>query len=934
MPLTLVTGRPNAGKSGFLYERILAAADAGSDSVLVLPSVPDAHRAAHEFALREVAGVRTAVLDQWIAGLWALHGDGTRIVTSAVRTVLVREACAGEPFRALASSAATPGFVDMVAQVAENLADPMRVQPRSPEERELAAALERYFALLEREGLVELSRAALLLSESALPLTGTVALNRFSSFSPAQEAFVLGLAATADVLVSLPWEEGHPATDGLTPLVRRMAERGAHEHVRADEPAGELQLLEERLFCGTSEPPIEPTGAVTLAEAASIEVESAHAVDLALRAIDEGVDADRIVIAFRDPRSRTSLVSVAARRAGVEIDVDVAVPMPQPPMGSALMALLDAVSGFDASRERLAAYLHTPYSGLPSTELERLDARWRRRRTPAERVLAEAASASGNRAISLARSACRGPLTAERVKIWKSLLDVMILSSRRDPDPERDAWDAAVHREALRTLSSLADCVGRGVGLTDVLAALRRTRVTRGGSERPGAVLLTEAHRVASRRFDIVIVGGLTANEFSPEAARSVRRRLLERLGVEPHIDEQGAERLLFYSVATRPRKRLHLLRQTNDGAGQPVAASTFWNDVGDLYRAAADPSAQGEPPDVPCTVVGLPAALRNGIADRQGCRAERVAQIAFGGERCARRGTVRSAAVTQALADREEFGVRELETYSRCPYLWFFEHELRPRVLDGAFEPRHAGTLAHVALARFYERWSSAETPRRVTPEGLSEALDVVAGVLDEVLAEWPSPEDLAEQLVVDRVRRWVMDAVRDDALLLPAYTPLAHEFAFGRAEGRPFEFGGVLLRGRVDRVDVCEEGAVVTDYKSSAQVHGHASFATNHTIQLPAYLAAVTHHLGVSGDGAVFRSLGKRVARGFWRADRVSFDACGAKADAVTAQAVEEILADAAERVAMAAAGIRAGEISPRREACAQALRCPARSACEASA
>lgn len=931
MPLVLVTGRPNTGKTGRLYESLSVAAAADSDPVLALPSTPDARRASDEFALRGITGVRTCVLDQWVADLWALHGDGSRIVADAVRAVLVREACAGERFRSLARSAATPGFMRMIAKVAARVPDPQRTQPRSSEEHELMAVLYRYVRLLRREGLIELSRASLSLAEAPPPIKGPVALNRFTDLSPVQEAFVLGLASVADVLVTLPWEDGNPATDALTPLVRRMASVGAHEHVRPGEPAGELRRLEAGLFRATR--PMKPTGAVTFVEVGDIGLESARAVDLAARAIGEGVPPDRVVIAFRDAAARVPLVMAAARQAGIELDADVAVRLSELPMGRSLLALLDVVTGHDGSRERLAAFLHTPYSGLTPTQVERLDAGWRRRRTAGERLLAEAVSAGGNRAISLARVASSMSLTAENARNWKSLLDEMLVSSFLRQDGSVDErWDTAVHREALRTVSILADGLGRGVATSEVHEALRHTTVTRGGPEREGAVLLTEAHRVRSRRFDVVVLGGLTAAEFSPEAARSVRRGLLARLGVSAGADEREAERLLFYSIATRPRTRLHLLRHTSDWTGRPVAASPFWSDVLDLYRDAGDPDHEGRPAGVPFVTVDSAAVRSDGIAYTPGRHEARTAERA--GARFRARGAASSTAVSRALAEREEFGVRELETYSRCPYRWFFEYELRPRALDASFEPRHAGSLAHAALARFYARWSPPDAPRRVTCETLREAVAVAEEVLDEALAEWPVALDLSEQLAADRVRRWVTDVIRDDTSVLPGYLPIAHEFAFGRSEGRPFLFGGVPVRGRVDRIDALGKSLVVTDYKSSADIHGHGSFATRQTIQLPVYLAAVAQHLGGSGDGAVFRSLGARSIRGFWRADRVPLNDRAPAVDGVDAVEVERIVNEAAGRVAAAATAIRSGDIAPRRTACVGAERCVARSACEAHA
>jgi hypothetical protein len=124
MTLTLVTGRPNAGKSGLLYGPILEAA-ADASPIVLLPTRPDARRAADEFIVRGVAGIRSMVLDEWIAELWSLHGDGRRLIQSGVREALMLRACTETPLAAIASSAGRAGFVRALCSVAQRLSADM-----------------------------------------------------------------------------------------------------------------------------------------------------------------------------------------------------------------------------------------------------------------------------------------------------------------------------------------------------------------------------------------------------------------------------------------------------------------------------------------------------------------------------------------------------------------------------------------------------------------------------------------------------------------------------------------------------------------------------------------------------------------------------------------------------------------------------------------
>lgn len=929
MSLTLFTGRPNAGKTGRLYRPIIDAAARAGSPVVLLPSTPDARRTAREFSGRGISGVRTAVLDRWIAELWALHGDGRRIVDPVAREALLMRACADQRLRALARSAESPGFVRLLSSLAERVHAVDEASARSPEEREIVAVLLRYGKLLARDGLVELATASLLLGSAPPRPEGPVAINRFTDLSPAQEAFACGLAEVADVGVALPWEEDHPATEVLTPLVKRLAVRGRHEHVGSPDPEGELARLEHALY--RPREPHTPTGAVALGEVAGRDLEVVLAVDIAAGHIERGVPAGHIAIVFREAGSRVALVEAAAMQAGVDVQTDVALQLADTPMGKALLALLDAACGREPSRERLLAYLASPYSGVDAAEVERADAAWRRTRAAGTRILADAGRMPGcGHAVRLARALSGEPLTARNANKWKSLMDMLLASAdaRRGMSHAPGAWDCAVQRAAVGTLTALVESIGEEVGAAEVRTALARAPVSSGGSEREDAVVFTEAHRVRGRRFDVVILGGLTAGEFSPERPRPLAAELLDGLGLPSGSDERAAERLLFYTVATRPRTALHLLRQSTDANGEAVRPSAFWEEVLDLYRVPDGDDPERHPEGLPLEIRPLTVLGSDSVAYTPGRRAERAA-----GPRRPwrpRRGALLSRTARAALEGLDEFSVSELEAYATCPYRWFFDRAVRPREIDAAFEAREAGSLAHGVLAAFYERWSTPEAPRRVTPENLPEARVVLGEALDEAVGGGPRAIGLAEELTVDKVRRWVADAIADDALLLPGYAPLACEFAFGRAEERPFEFGGVALRGRIDRIDGRGDGLVVTDYKSAGVVPGHGSFESHGIMQLPVYLAAASALLDGEPDGAIFRSLSSRTARGFWRADRLSLFECGSRTDAVGADEVSVILRQAADRVVAAAEGIRAGDMAPVQGGCSACASCSARAVC----
>ena len=84
MTLRLLTGAPNAGKTGRLYEAIRDLTARGGRAILLLPSAPDVVRARAELAVGATIGVQVEQFDRFGDAEWAHHGDGRRIAGSSL----------------------------------------------------------------------------------------------------------------------------------------------------------------------------------------------------------------------------------------------------------------------------------------------------------------------------------------------------------------------------------------------------------------------------------------------------------------------------------------------------------------------------------------------------------------------------------------------------------------------------------------------------------------------------------------------------------------------------------------------------------------------------------------------------------------------------------------------------------------------------------
>ncbi len=913
MALTLVVGRANAGKSGVLHRKLERAARTGRP-VLLLPARPEVARAEEEFAGKGVLGVYVGTFDDWIRRVWAIYGDGRRPVTASQRLVFASEAIGGDGADSLGPSGQTAGFARLVADVARRT--PRPVDASTATARSLGRVVQRYLNILADNGYIESYQMCEALS-GILPVDiGPVCVNRFTDFAPWQLDLLVELSSRHDVTVALTWEDGLPATEALTPVVQRLsAVPGCSVEIVSGGSWTAPAL--DRIVGGLygAETAIDPADTLEFALATGAEAEATLAAEIVAKAIASGVRPGDIAVTFRDVASRANLLSTAFASRGVPAELDISTTLGQTSLGAALLALLSAVGGDPAfAREQLLAYVLGPYSGVSPEDASEADRRWRRRRMSGPELISDALRSmpSAACAIGCARDLWRRPLEQDASRKWKELLGELLASAsaRRGLGGLAGHLDAAAHRAALGVIGELADLPeGCRPGASEVIAALRDARVSLARPERPDAVTVTEVHRLRARRFDMVVVGGLTASEFSSERREPLAASLLTEMGQPSGSDERLSERMLFYTVVSRARRKLVLLRQDAKENGDAVRPSVFWEEVFDLLQGVDDGSGETSGPvihraasaDVARTA---PSFTPGRVEERVRARS---ASVSMRG-----RGELHDPAALAAMSERDEFSVSELEAYLKCPYRWFFERVVRPKTLDREVDALERGSRAHEILARFYGAWREAGHTR-VTPEGLGEALRLLDEVAEAVHQEaHVTAIGLAEELSVARATEWARRIVEDDAVFLEGYAPFAHELRFGRRHDKPVEFAGVAFRGAIDRVERGPAGVLVIDYKSS-EAKGRGSFVGSGLLQATVYAAIAGDITGLPVVGGVYRSMSTLKTRGFYRDGALELGSRGSTKDAVDGQAFEDELKRAAEAVQAAVQGIRSGHISP---------------------
>ncbi len=263
------------------------------------------------------------------------------------------------------------------------------------------------------------------------------------------------------------------------------------------------------------------------------------------------------------------------------------------------------------------------------------------------------------------------------------------------------------------------------------------------------------------------------------------------------------------------------------------------------------------------------------------------------------------------------------------CPARWFIERMLRPNSPEPDPEPLTRGGLAHAALRDTLEGLRERTGSARVTPARLGLARELLRQALERHAHEFPLSAR-AERVPSARRRleadleRYLAHAAGDGAEGVPL-EPKWLELGFGFEDeegGLPALDlgGGVMLRGRIDRIDVTPAGdAVVYDYKG-ARVTPGARWIEDGKIQLALYMLAAQRLLGVRVIGGLYQPLGgvDLRARGVLDAAAGVAVEC-VRTDLLDAAEIDALVREALALARAAAAQAVAGEIEARPLTCA---------------
>jgi len=954
MPITLITGPANAGKAELVMDAVRRHLAHGEEPLLVVPTRADA-----DHYLRELAGdgasmgVRVERFAGLIGEAVSCAGIGEPLLAGLARERVLEALCmrAGLP--------ATPGFVAALAEVLVEL-QVRRVTPAAlgqalsswagadgtgASRAELGALFAAYCETLERLGRLDSEQRAVraldaLRRRPALWGATPVLLYGFDDLTRLQLDAVetLGRVVGAEVTVSLAYEPGRTAFAGraasfhaLAPLAVEHRELQARAEYYAPHARVALSHLERSLFepLELQAARVEAGRTVSLLEGGGERAELELVASEIAKLLSGGTAPEEIAVLLRSPGIALDLLEEVFSAAAIPFGLQRRRPFGDTAIGGALLGLLRCVPAADGSQQGelrdLLAWLRAPglleqpaladalevsarRRGAASAEQAR--ALWQQRHWPLE-TIDRLLDAQGRGA----RALCD---RAARELYWLFCAPRRAGACILGADELDEAAALAAGRRALGELRELARIAPElaAASARELAGSLERVELFSGSGAVAGAVAVLDPLALRARRVRAVFVCGLQEGVFParsrplPFLAEEERRRLAEVSGLRlgEQVDALAAERYLLYAAVSRPQERLFLSWHVADDDGQALSRSLFVDDVCDLFGESLSRLRARRP-----------LGAVDGITAQTPPRAPAVVERSLRDERLLAqlRGRVWSAS--------------SLESWIGCPTRWFVERMLSPGALDPDPEPLARGGLAHAALRDTLEGLRAETGTARLGPGNLARAQELLARALTDNEADHPlsvAPERrtaVRRRLQAD-LQRYLTHAAAAESPLEPMALELGFGFAAGDEHGEAGDLaaldlgGGVMLRGRIDRVDVSASGdAVVYDYKGSSAPAG-ARWIRDGKLQVALYMRAVEDLLRMPVVGGFYQPLSGQDlrARGVLDGEAGLEIECVAP-DVYERAELREMLGEAVAAAREVAAEAGRGELQARPQTCA---------------
>lgn len=200
---------------------------------------------------------------------------------------------------------------------------------------------------------------------------------------------------------------------------------------------------------------------------------------------------------------------------------------------------------------------------------------------------------------------------------------------------------------------------------------------------------------------------------------------------------------------------------------------------------------------------------------------------------------------LTEKLYKKNHFNVSEIENYSRCPYKYFVNYGLRPKI-EESYDVDHmeVGNIVHKLFEDLSHKLKN-EDIKNISQEDLDELLVENFTKATEENLDKTRRKDAKNKFILNNV---LTSTRRNSKKLLDQLSQgdfeiyaVEEDFGYGKDIPQVFVDDENYLRGRIDRIDKAGNFVRIIDYKTGNKTFKIVNLLNGLDLQLLVYMMAV---------------------------------------------------------------------------------------------
>ena len=332
--------------------------------------------------------------------------------------------------------------------------------------------------------------------------------------------------------------------------------------------------------------------------------------------------------------------------------------------------------------------------------------------------------------------------------------------------------------------------------------------------------------------FDYVYLCDLDSRYYSADERHDALSTLEGKLGITQVSSQLQIKRAWFEQVKALATKSFICQRVLTSGEDEDIYPSFLWDEFVACYRVSDEELEE---------IDNLPTFWENNSTRQSELQYDKNANCYFAHKEPRKLEHHSSGRVSDSMDqylflsrigqyDREKLVLSPsaIEQYVNCPYSWFVSQRLRPESPDEELGPLEQGTFVHSVFDEFYKTLPAVLGQARVTEDNLKQAQSYLCDVLDKQLTLQPDsqstryvPVTPMEKAEAEKLKQTLLTNLLVQSRLMPEFSPAYSEYVISPKDN--CEYAGVIIRGRIDRIDVNAALGqyVVVDYKGGITGH-----------------------------------------------------------------------------------------------------------------